>query len=531
MKLKILAIAIMLIMVSSAFLVTAKVKDNNSLEKTLTFDTKEIRVAIYTDTKDEAYFMLPLKNYNWKVGNTKYYFVPNLITTKSILKGELNIDNYDVLIYSFNQADQYLLNTGFSRLPKNKIVVRNILNFIKDGGGYYGSCGGCGIAGGMKNKPKTFLERMMYKSSLGISGVEFEYNTAIPLVTEMMRRGPESVDMQAYLLYSGWYTSNPHDMNFSGICPDINISKDNSIFDDFVGDTRKIRWIGFPALEVPEQPDREITVLARFPSEEISDNTSAQIHYWTYTGGIRGLIKGLIFGNSKFTCFKNLGILMRPWLFSSDWEKTDKILETYVANKPFMTAEIYPNENKARIVRCPGHPELVTWWGGYLQDMDDTDKNNLYKGFYKLVDAIPLNETIEDEITYNYCIIRRIAAWEAKIPDNDLPSVYGASQVSDISPYNQSSPFTIIGNTKEEADCIVSLDLYYRYSTDNSSNNWSAWKLYETDTDGSNGWLWEFNSPNGSGYYQFYSIRHVVYHDRTEAETVPPGPDAVAYVE
>ena len=529
MKLKILTIAIMLIMVSSTFLVTAKLKDNDSTEKTLTIDTKEIRVAIYTDTKDEAYYMLPLKNYNWKVGNTKYYFVPNLLTTENILRGELNIDDYDILIYSFNQADQNIFGTSFSSSPKNKIIVRNILNFIKDGGGYYGSCGGCGIAGGMINKPESLLEKMMYKSSLGITGVNFEYNSAIPLLSDFTRREPESVDMQSYLFYSGWYTTNPHDMNYSGICPDINISKDNPIFDDFIGESRKIRWIGFPALEIPEQPGREITVLARFPEEEISDNVSSQIHYWTYTGGIRGLIKGLFFKKGEITWCKNLGILMRPWLFSSDWENTDKIVETYVANKPFMTAEIYPNENGARIVRCPGHPELLTWWGGHLEDLEDTGNNNLYDGFYTLFDAIPTEETIEDEGTYNYCIIRRIAAWEAKIPDNDLPSVYGASQVSDINPYNQSSTFTIIGNTKVEEFNFESLDLYYRYSNDNTS--WSDWTLYETDSDGSNGFSWEFNAPNGSGYYQFYSIRHVKYGEYTERETEPPGPDAIAFVE
>jgi len=528
MKLKILTIAIMLIMVSSTFLVNAEVNDDN-VEKTLSIDTKEIRVAIYTDTKDEKYFMLPLNNYNWMVGNTKYSFIPSLITTKDILKGELNIENYDLLIYSFNQADQWLFKTSHSNLPKNKIVVRNILNFVKDGGGYYGSCGACGIAGGMINKPKSLLEKWMYKSSLGITGVNFLYNSAIPLLADFTRRGPESVDMQSYLLYSGWYTTNPHDMNYSGLCPDVNISKDNPIFDDFIGETRKIRWIGFPALEVPEQPDREITVLARFPEEEISDNTSYQIHYWTYTGGIRGLIKGLLFGNKEIIWCENMGILMRPWLFSSDWEKTNKTVETYVANKAFMTAEIYPNENSARIIRCPGHPELLTWWGGHLHDLEDTDNNNLYDGFYTLFDAIPTDETIEDEITYNYCIIRRIAAWEAKIPDNDLPSVYGASQVSDINPYNQSSTFTIIGNTKVEEYNIESLDLYYRYSNDNTS--WNDWELYETDTDGSNGFSWEFNAPNGSGYYQFYSIRHVKYGEYNETETVPPGPDAIAFAE
>jgi hypothetical protein len=147
-----------------------------------------------------------------------------------------------------------------------------------------------------------------------------------------------------------------------------------------------------------------------------------------------------------------------------------------------------------------------------------------------LEDATPLNETIEDEFSYNYCIIRRSVAWAAKVPDNDLPPVYGPSQVSDIYPYHQSLNFTLIGNAKEEAYRNISLDLYYHYSNDNSSN-WSDWSLHGTDAFGSDGWSWEFNAPNGSGYYQFYSIRHVEYEGYTELETAPSGPDAIAYVD
>lgn len=51
--------------------------------------------------------------------------------------------------------------------------------------------------------------------------------------------------------------------------------------------------------------------------------------------------------------------------------------------------------------------------------------------------------------------------------------------------------------------------------------------------DSSDGWSWEFNasSVNRSGYYQFYSIRVVIYGDVIETEKVPPGPDAIVQVE
>ncbi len=531
MKIKILAFTIFVFFILCTLEGFSKVNDNQNIKisNENIIEDKEIRVAIYTDTKDEDYFLLPLKDYNYKVGNINYQFIPTLLTTKNILNGELTIDKYDMLIYSFNQADQYILNTGFSRLPKNKIVVKNINNFIKSGGGYYGSCGGAAIAGGMKNKPKTFLERAMYESSLGISGVIFDYYAAIPIVSEIFgKKGPESVSMGAILLYSGWDEPNPHDLDYSGLCPEVNISKDTAIFDDFIGNTRKIRWIGMEGFEIPENPDREIFALANFPEEEISDNTSTQIHFWAYTGGIKGLIKGLFNKGHIYWC-ENLGFLMRSFVYSTDFEKTDKIVKTNVSNKMFMSGEIYPNENKARIVRCSGHPELLTWWGGYLEDVEDTNNNNIFDGFYRLREATPFNDTIEDEVSYNYCIIRRIAAWTAKVPDNDLPPVYGPSQVSDIYPYIQTSPFTITGNTKEESYREMFLDLYYRYSFNNNTN-WSQWTLYGTDTDGSDGWSWEFNAPNGTGYYQFYSIRRVYYEGSMDIESIPEGPDAISYI-
>jgi hypothetical protein len=274
-----------------------------------------------------------------------------------------------------------------------------------------------------------------------------------------------------------------------------------------------------------------IQVLANFPKEEISDNDSTDIHYWKYTGGLRGILKALISGGEDIHWAESISKFYKGIIFAEDWKMVDEIVETNFSNKPFMTSEIYRNENQARIVRCTGHPEDNVWWGGHIEELEDTKNNNMYDGFHKWKYIIPENETVEDEFSYDFWIIRRSVAWAAKVPDNDLPPVYGASQVSDIQdPYNQSSNFTVIGNEKEEPEGIMSLDLYYRHYIDASS--FSNWILYGTDTGGSDGWSWEFNASmaNGPGYYQFYSIRHIKYDDHTEIETAPPGPDAIAYV-
>ena len=217
---------------------------------------------------------------------------------------------------------------------------------------------------------------------------------------------------------------------------------------------------------------------------------------------------------------------MKAVIFAEDWEMTDNIVQVNYSNMPFMITENYPNDNNARIVRCTGHPEDNVWWGGHIEELEDTDHNNMYDAFHRWMDIIPENETEENEFEFNYCINRRSVAWAAKIPDDDLPPVYGQSQVCDIYPYNQtSSVFTIYGNS-EKQEGISSLDIYYRHSINNST--WSNWIFYQTDEDDFDGWSWNFNSPQGTGYYQFYSIRHLQNNNNEKIESAPPGPDAIA---
>ena len=543
-KLKILEIVIILIIVSSTFISSANVKNKNDIENTSTNDdVVEIRVAIYTDEKETdpgfygpcgrtRYYMWTLKDYCWKVGNKTYCFLPTLLSTENILRGELTTDDYDVLIYEPNTATQGMFYTGLYRLPKNKIRVRNIVNFVKDGGGYYSSCVGSAISGNMINEPKTFQERMMKKSCMGISAVNINFSGAIPVLSQLPGLGPGAIGIGAYVMYSGFDQDNYSVNYYNGACLDYTISKNNPIFDDFIEDTRKIRWSGGPELVIPENPDREIMVLARWPNEEMSENETTQIHAWEYTGGIRGMISGFcsrIIDKDKIHYFDNLGIFWALLAFAEDWVDTGKVIDTHFSNTPFITAEVYPNENKARIVRCTGSCEYNVWWGGHTNETEDTGHNNMFDGLHHWVDVIPENETVEDDFSYNYWIGRRIIAWSSqKVPDNDLPPSYGPSQVSDIYPYNQSSNFKIFCNS-ELSDGIESLDLFYRYSENNSF--WSPWNLYDTDSDISNGWSWEFNAPNGVGYYEFYSIRHVQINEYEWLnETAPPGPDAIARV-
>ena len=218
------------------------------------------------------------------------------------------------------------------------------------------------------------------------------------------------------------------------------------------------------------------------------------------------------------------GSLANVYAFLGDWEMTDTIIQTDFANQPAMTSEIYPNEHQARIVLTGLHPEYNTWWGGRIKETQDTDSNTLWDALHRWVNVTAQNETFENE--YNDWISHRCVSWVAKIPDNDFPPIYGPSQVCDIAPYQQQSDVTIFG-CSETAEGLVSLELYYRYSSDNIT--WNPWRVYAIDHDSSDGWSWQFHAPNGSGYYQFHSIRCVSHDGYLDRELSPPGPDASVF--
>ena len=536
MKLKV--ILIFFVIINNAYIISASDKnDTFSNDIIKDKDIIDIRIAIYTDEEENEDFYLPgkitrffiysLRDYQWIVGEKLYRFIPTLLSTENILKGKLTTHNFDILIISASQAVERMNIAYFKSLPRNVLLKIRINKFIEDGGGYFGSCGGATMIASWPDKPKTFAESLWKNTCLGISRVEIYHPIALPLVYKWAGHCPDSMGVNTYNFYSGWNLTD-YENNHYGVCLDFPIFKNHPIFDDYHEDTRRIRWSSGPGLIIQNKTDREISTLINYPEEEISENETMKIYHWIYTGRISGFFKGILDRKDDIHNFKNFSILMKLLLFAYDWKKTEHIVETNLSNKAFMTTEIYPNENKARLVLCSGHPELNVWWGGYIQEREDTKNNNMFEGFHRWVDVIPSNETIEDENSYNFWIVRRSVAWVSqKVPNNSLPPVYGSSQVSDIN--RNLSEFTIYCIVEPSKD-ITSIDLYYRYSND--EKNWSDWKIYDIDNTSSNGWSWNFNASkaNGQGFYQFYSIMHKKYGDIETIEIAPPEPDATAHI-
>jgi len=78
------------------------------------------------------------------------------------------------------------------------------------------------------------------------------------------------------------------------------------------------------------------------------------------------------------------------------------------------------------------------------------------------------------------------------------------SSINPVSQYWYTTNITLTATATDTESGVANVSLYYCFSLDNST--WSDWTLYGTDTDGSDGWNWTFDFPDGMGYYQFYSI-------------------------
>ena len=95
------------------------------------------------------------------------------------------------------------------------------------------------------------------------------------------------------------------------------------------------------------------------------------------------------------------------------------------------------------------------------------------------------------------------------------------SDVNDIIPYcqhvNETNELTITATAHDEPECgvgIANITLYYRFARYNHS--FSPW--IEFGIDNETPWQWQFNAPNGSGYYQFYTVARDFFG---HSETMP----------
>jgi hypothetical protein len=116
-------------------------------------------------------------------------------------------------------------------------------------------------------------------------------------------------------------------------------------------------------------------------------------------------------------------VFLYAYFMATGWRITNQIINLDYADKPSITTEIYPNENKGRILLCTSHPEYMVWWDGHITEMKEIPSPCLATGLYKWEGIKPLSPDAEKELTHTWWMVRRFVAWAAKVPDEDLPPI------------------------------------------------------------------------------------------------------------
>jgi len=344
-------------------------------------ETKIIRVAILADEplgwgSGKHYFPLILNGYSWKTSEASYKIITDYVYDKEIIRGKLVDENYDVLLApGGGVGDGESIVKGFNFLPSVRRWKLKIREFIQNGGGYVGICGGTALITDLKTgpgkDPTSIYERLYNKSALGITSVSSYYkDLALPILNSFQYVHPEKIGATGYVFsFAPGETADGKQIHSGGVPVDFQICKDNPIF------------------------------------------------------GIIGLAKSFFksfrFIKKEKDSLRNL--ILYTYCFAGNWGKSDSFIELNYSNMAGMTAEIYPNENKGRIVLCAAHPEYMIWWGGNIEEVNDSGFNCLGTGLHKWKNIKPLSKTLQDEFTYTWWIVRRITAWAAKVPDGELP--------------------------------------------------------------------------------------------------------------
>jgi len=395
-----------------------------------------IRVAILSDEllgwgSGKRMFPEILQGYTWKMNQETYTITTQFLSDKDIMHGYLRTADFDVLLVpGGGVGDGQSITKGFQHLRSVRKWKHNIASFIKDGGGYVGICGGTALLTDLKTgqkKPTTFLERQYHKSALGVTCVSSYYKTlAFPLFYPFQKNHPQNIGATAYVFsFAPGTTTDGMKIHTGGAPIDFQLHTNHPILSDVPQQTERIRWWAGPALIVPEHPDREVHILARYPKLDISETPALRIHAWRYTGGIHGLLMAFFktarYMKKEKMSLKNL--FLYTYYLAGKWELTDKVITLDYSDKPSITAEVYPNEKKGRILLCTAHPEYMIWWGGHIKERTSERFPCLGQGLYQWEDIPPLSKDFSKEITHTWWMVRRFVAWTAKVQDTHLPPI------------------------------------------------------------------------------------------------------------
>lgn len=395
-----------------------------------------IRVAVLASEplgygSGKHYFPTLLDGYGWSAGGRSYRFSARYVYDEDVSEGRVTNADYDVfLMPGGGVGDGEAVTKAMKLVPSVRRWRKALQDFVKAGGGYVGVCGGAALMTELdtgREAPHSLLERFYDASSLGLSCVKSYYNDlSLPLLTMMQRRFPERVGATSYVFsFAPGSTEDGKRIHTGGVPVDFVVDKNNPLFGDYQGDRMRMRWWAGPGLIVPMFPDREVKVLARYPNPDFSQDPSTRAAAWRYTGGLLGVLHGVM--DAVKTIVRDRlswsDIVSFSYYLARPWQKSDKNIDLDCAGRPAMTAEVYPNENQGRIVLSAPHPEYMVWWGGRIDEVEESSSVCLGKGMHRWSGIAPLSDSVQAELTHSWWVVRRMVAWAAKVPDDAMPPI------------------------------------------------------------------------------------------------------------
>lgn len=368
---KTLKIAI-IIGISCSFLIPAGTSLLTHTEENLqlTTDVTSISVALYECWGINNRHIIEILNYTWTMENQQYRFQVTVIDNMDV-KGEGNItltrDNFDVFIIGAS-ANSYLID-GLNCTWRN-----NVRDFVANGGGYLGICGGANAGSLGFENPKNIFHRWVNQGVLGLADVHINDNF---------------LGEWQYLIKFGfdafWTDDNEDNITpyYASINTRVEKNMENVIFSCYDDSFRDITYAGGPGMYAAQGSDDKlgaIIPLLRYNEEPMD---SKPLHYWIPT--------------------------LDGW-------KIVKRVTTNLEDRLAGLATIY--NSSGRVVLYGPHPEDRVVVDGYVREYLGRSMINFVFPFETYV--FNYYGTQLDR-SYNWWIIRRSVAWAAQIPDLDLP--------------------------------------------------------------------------------------------------------------
>jgi len=312
-------------------------------------------IAVYPSMVPAVKVLQYALQYGWTIDGVSYRFNVTEIGRQATLGRTLtplDTEHYDVLVIGAS-ARQYV--HGLDPRWKNSVQ-----EFVADGGGYVGICGGANEASLGFTSTSTLIDRIIDASSLGIANVYIN----------------DHQDQEWQYLYKS--------SGLDGGVPILCELSDHPIVSVSPTNPRLIRYEGGPGLYAGDSTDPlhgEIVPLAIY-AEEISDK--APIHHWEKVG--------------------------------DEWQQTIPIV-TDVKGQFAAIATTYGN---GRVALFGPHPEeRPTLEAGYVEEFPGRTKYSLFQETY-LYSWVGGDKT---NWSYNWWMERRAVAWAAGVPEEHLPPI------------------------------------------------------------------------------------------------------------